>query len=299
MADMLNTALIDSQRFVVLERADLKDVLDELGPPPGELPPIGGTVATTGTTGSVGGVGAGKIGPGATTGSSVPSALIDPASAPKTGRLLGAQVLIRGALTELSYKKSETSAGGGVISSIANLENVSFTAICGIDLKVIEVETGRILDSVHAEGKAESKAKALSLDFGGVHFGQQKFDTSPLAKAIRAAIDEGVKQICRRLDEIPWEGRVATVTDHDGKKTLYLNFGADVGIKPGAELELFRPGAVVVDPETHLVIGREDDVVLGTCTIRNSTKTMTVANLVTDAQVTAGDGVRLVRKPDK
>jgi curli biogenesis system outer membrane secretion channel CsgG len=283
MSDMLNTALINSQRFVVLERQDLKDVLDELGPPPTD--PVasagGGIISATG---------------GATVGTPL-TARIDPTTAAKPGKLLGAQILIRGSLTELSYGKSQRSAGGGILSAAANQESVSFTAICAIDLKVIEVDTGRILDSVRAEGKAESKAKILDLEVGGVHFGQQKFEASPLAKAIRNAIENGVKLICKRVDAVPWEARIALVSEKDGKKTLYLNFGADVGIKSGTELEIFRPGAIVVDPQTSVVIGREDDTVLGKCVVRSSTKTMTVASLLTDAPAALGDGIRLVNPP--
>lgn len=273
MADMLNTALIDSQRFVVLERKDLKEAMDEITQS-NPAPAAGGGIGSAGAT-------------------TPPASLIDPTSAPQAGKMLGAQVLIRGALTELSYSKSESSAGGGVIAAGADLEKVSFTAICAIDLKVIEVETGRILDSVRAEGRAESKAKLSDVQIAGIHFGQQSFQASPLAKAIRVAIVEGVKQVCQRLDKIPWEARIASVADKDGKKTLYLNFGSDVGLKAGAELEIFHPGALVIDPQTRVVIGREDDVVIGKCTIRSATKTMTIANATSDLAVAIGDGIRL------
>lgn len=281
MADMLNTALVNSQRFIVLERQDLKDVLDELGsPPPDPSASVGGGIISTSGGGS----------------SAQLSNRLDPGTAAKPGKLLGAQILIRGALTELSYGKEETSSGGGILSVAANQEGVKFTAVCAIDLKVIEVETGRVLDSVRAEGRAVSKAKALDLEVGGIRFGQQKFEASPLAKAIRNAIENGVKLICKRVDAVPWEARVALVSDADSKRTLYLNFGSDVGIANGTELEIFRPGATIVDPQTGIVIGREDDTVLGKCTVRSATKTMTVANVDSDIQVKIGDGIRLAKR---
>ncbi len=256
MADMLNTALIGSKRFVVLERKDLADVTAEQNLP--------GT---------------------------------DPKTLAGTGKLLGAQILFRGALTELSYTKTNNQlGGGGVFSDYAEAQGSTFTANCAIDLKVIEVETGRILESVRSEGHAFSKAKSIDVQFRDVQFGQSKSENMPLHKAIRDAIERGLREICKKLDDIPWEGHIATITEKDGAKLLYLNFGSEIGIKDGEELEIFRPGAAVIDPESKVVIGREDDVVLGKCKIRNGGKSMTVAFLTGGTDIKVGDAVRRVPK---
>lgn len=257
MADMLNTTLVASKRFIVLERKDLADVNAELNLP--------------GTD---------------------PKAVVGP------GKLLGAQILFRGAITELSYSKTSTEiGGGGVFGDFGDAQGATFTANCAIDLKVIEVETGRILESVRSEGHAYSKAKSIDLQVSDIQFGHQKFENMPLHKAIRNAIEAGVRQICKKLDDIPWEGYIATISERDGMKLMYLNFGADVGIKDGEELEIFRPGAAVIDPQSKVVIGREDDVVLGKCKIRNGTKNMTVAILTEGSDVKVGDAVRKIPKP--
>jgi curli biogenesis system outer membrane secretion channel CsgG len=259
MADMLNTALIASKRFIVLERKDIADVTAELALPG-----------------------------------------VDPASVAGPGKLLGAQILIRGALTELSYSKSNNEiGGGGAVGDFIDAKSASFTANCAIDLKVIEVETGRVLESVRTEGHAYSKAKSIDLQVGDIQFGQQKFETMPLAKAIRNAIDLGVRELCKKVDDVQWEGRIATITEKDGVKLLYLNFGTEVGIKDGDALQVFRPGATVIDPQSRIVIGREDDVVLGKCRIRNGLKSMTVAMLTEGTDIKVGDAVRLMPKLPK
>ena len=256
MADMLNTALLASKRFILLERKDLADVTAELALPG-----------------------------------------VDPSSVAGPGKLLGAQILFRGAVTELSYSKTNTSVGGGgVVGDFIDAKGASFTAMCAIDLKVIEVETGRVLQSVRTEGRAYSKAKSIDLQVGDIQFGHQKFETMPLAKAIRNAIELGVKEICKKLDDVPWEGRIATITNKEDGKLLYLNFGTEVGIKDGETLQIFRPGAAVIDPQSRVVIGREDDVVLGKCKMRNGNKTMSVAFLTEGLDVKVGDAVRLMPK---
>ena len=256
MADMLNTALVASKRFIVLERKDLADVTAELALPG-----------------------------------------VDPTSVAGPGKLLGAQILFRGAITELSYSKTNNEiGGGGVVGDFVDAKSATFTAHCAIDLKVIEVETGRVLESIRTEGHAYSKAKSIDLQVGDFQFGHQKFETMPLAKAIRNAIELGVKEICKKVDDMPWEGRIATITEKAGVKLLYLNFGTDVGIKDGDTLQIFRPGTAVIDPQSRIVIGREDDVVLGNCKIRNGAKTMTVAFLTEGTEIKAGDAVRVMPK---
>ena len=256
MADMLNTALLATKRFIVLERKDLADVTAEL---------------------------------------SLPG--VDPSTVTGPGKLLGAQILFRGAVTELSYSKSSSDlGGGGAVGDFVDAKNASFTATCAIDLKMIEVETGRVLESVRTEGKAYSKAKSIDLQVADIQFGQDKFETMPLHKAIRNAIELAVKEMCKKVDELPWEGRIALITEKEGNKMLYLNFGTEVGIKDGETLQIFRPGANVIDPQSRVVIGREDDVVLGKCKIRNGAKSMTVAILSEGTDIKVCDAVRLMLK---
>ena len=122
-----------------------------------------------------------------------------------------------------------------------------------------------------------------------VSFGTSSFESSSIAKAIRAAIQDGVKKLLTRTDKLPWEARIASISSNQ----LYLNFGADTGIKEGAVLEIFRPGKAIVDPQTKVVLGREDDVVLGKCRVQTLKPKFTIA-LVTDGTgFEVADGVRL------
>lgn len=257
MADMLVTALVESKRYVVLERRNLKDVEDEvkLEKPPedGKLPPADQSLLA--------------------------------------GRVLGAQLLLRGALTELSYKRTSQGASDGLVGVIQG-GNSTFTATAAIDLKIIEVSTGRILDSVKSEGTVTNRSRFIGFTRDEFAFGKSSFDSSPIAKALRKAIENGVKLLNDRAEKLPWEGRIASISKQD-PNVLYLNFGADAGLKPGTELEIFAYGETVTDPETGVVIGREEDTVVGKCRIRSATKTMTTALLLSGEGLRPGLGVRL------
>ncbi|MFI5385944.1 MAG: CsgG/HfaB family protein [Fimbriimonadales bacterium] len=250
MADMLVTALIDSKRFIVLERRDMKDIESEL-----DLQK---------------------------------SNAVGEDSTVKAGKLLGAQVLVRGSLTELSYKKNVTGLGGGVIEDV-QASQATYAAICAVDIKLIDVETGQVLDSVKGEGKTVNKTKSIGFTAKQFSFGTSSFETSSIAKAIRMSIQDGVKKLLERTDKMPWEARIASISSD----LLYLNFGANSGIKEGTVLEVFRPGKAIVDPQTKVVLGREEDVVLGKCRVRTLNPKFSIAVVTEGTGLEVGDGVRL------
>ena len=247
MVDMLNTALVSTKRFVVLERQDLDDVTKEQGVAVSEQTRLDAT------------------------------------------RLLGAQVLVRGALTEMGLKKRGWGNSGGVIQ----LGQLRLTATAAIDLKLIDAATGEILDSIRSEGSVLSTFTSATVP--KFKIGYEAFEAGSLSKAVRAAIDKGVLQLVSRTERLPWEAKVASVGGSDESPLLYLTFGDDAGVPQDTILEVFRPGAAVIDPDSQIVLGREDDVVLGRCRVRNSTSKLTVAVLIEGEGVRAGDGVRVVR----
>lgn len=260
LAEMLTTALINSGRFVVLERKALFDIQAEQ------------QLAASGA--------------------------VDPASAAAAGKLLGAQALIRGAVTEYAYKRSSTGGSASFLKGIGLAASKSEASI-GMDIRVYDVATGVILDSVKAEGRAKSSATAVEIDRPDFKVGGSSFQQSPLGAATRQAISKAVALICMRMDIIPWEGRIAEI-DPDpagGPCTIYLNAGLQLGMVVGYKLEVFRPGKAITDPETRTVIGRTKDTILGACEIKQVLEKMSVAEPYEGSGFQVGDGVRLLNAP--
>jgi curli biogenesis system outer membrane secretion channel CsgG len=251
LGDMLVTALIDSKRFVVLERRDFKDVTTEL-----DLQQKSGDVKAD--------------------------------SAVKAGQLLGAQILIRASLTELSYQKNVTGLGGGIVEEI-HAGQAAYAAMCAVDIKLIDVETGQILDSVKGEGKVTNKAKFVGFSSKQFAFGQASFENSSIAKAIRQAVQDGVKKLVDRTEKVPWEAKIASISND----TLYLNFGANAGIKEGTMLEIFKAGKPIIDPDTKVVLGREEDTVLGKCRVNSLKPKFSTAVVTEGSGFDVGDGIRI------
>ena len=239
LTEMLTTALIDTKRFILLERKALDDIKAE------------STRGTDGTT--------------------------DASTAPPAGKLLGAQALIRGAVTEYSYHYSASNAGGSFIPGIS-LSTASAEAMVALDIRLYDTTTGQILDSVRAEGKAKGKAVGIDVDKGDVKMSASNFQQSPLGKATREAIEKAVAKIVERMEAVAWEARIAEIDpgENGAPDTIYLNMGSDAGLKVGDVLEIFHPGRPITDPETKVVIGRTKDTRLGTCKIDTVTPKLAI-----------------------
>ncbi|HEX2999736.1 MAG TPA: CsgG/HfaB family protein [Armatimonadota bacterium] len=239
LTEMLTTALIDTKRFILLERKALEDIKAE------------SARGTDGTT--------------------------DASTAPPAGKLLGAQALVRGAVTEYSYHYSASNAGGSFIPGIS-LSTASAEAMVALDIRLYDTTTGQILDSVRAEGKAKGKAVGIDIDKNEVKMSASNFQQSPLGKATREAIEKAVAKIVERMETMPWEARIAEIDpgENGAPDNIYLNRGSDAGLKVGDVLEIYHPGRPITDPETKVVIGRTKDTRVGVCKVDSVTPKLSI-----------------------
>jgi hypothetical protein len=247
---------VQSGKFVVLERKALTDIQSELA------------LAATGAT--------------------------DPTASPGAGKLLGAQVLIRGAVTEYTYKRSSSSGSASFLQGIGIGVSKAEAAVV-LDIRMYNVETGQVIDSVKAEGHAKSSGKAIDIDKFDVKMSASTFSQTPLGNATRQAIEQAVDLIIKRMEVIPWEGRIAAIETSEGETqpTIYINAGARSGLKEGDAFEVWRPGTAITDPETRVIIGRTKDRRLGACSIETITPELALAKATAGADFQIGDIVRL------
>jgi curli biogenesis system outer membrane secretion channel CsgG len=166
MSDMMATALFHSNRYIVLERQTLGDVLKEQD------------LAT-----------AGRIKKGT--------------EAP-TGEIEGAELLITGAVTEFEGAQSGVGGGIGGIGGTAGrilggIAGGIKNAHMAIDVRVVDTKTSRIVAAASVEGKATDFALGGALAgagsggaLGGALGGWSK---TPTEKALRICIQEAVKFI--------------------------------------------------------------------------------------------------------
>ncbi len=161
MAEMLANALFSTNRYIILERQSLNEVIREqdLG--------ASGRVKTE--------------------------------TAAKIGEIEGAELLVEGTITE--FEPGSSGAGGGaagysgkagILGGILGGVRNSHVALI---VKVIDARTGRRLASEQIEGKATDIGGLGGMAGGGLAGALGAYSKTPMEKAIRVAIEEAVKLI--------------------------------------------------------------------------------------------------------
>ena len=170
MADMLTTALFQSGRFIVLERAAIDDIMSE---------------QDLGASGRVRGETAAQI-----------------------GEIEGAELLVVAAVTEFSENASGTrgSVGGGRLGRvIGGIAGGSSSAHMAIDLRIIDTNTSRILAATSVEGEARDfdiggalSAYTSRHAMGGA---LSTWENTPREKALRQVIGKAVEEVVNRTPQ--------------------------------------------------------------------------------------------------
>ena len=215
MAEMLTTELKKTGRFIIVERQDLQDILSEQ-----KLQEEGKVVKTTGA---------------------------------KSGRLIGAQMLVRGAVTE--YEASKSGGGGGIAIKGIGIGVAGSTAQVGIDLRIYDTSTGEVLQSHRAVGEAKTSGLGVGGVSGDVAFGVGGWSKTPLGEATRHAIKDAVKFIVREMENIPWQSSIVKV---DKDNVVYISGGQDVNMSTGTTYTVYGVGEELIDPNTGLSLGKEE-----------------------------------------
>ncbi len=210
----------------------------------------------------------------------------------KAGRLLGAQYLVRGSVTEFDAAESGGgfSIGGTLGGFLGSISPQSRSGHVTIDVRVIDTTTGQIVHNYTANKRIKESAIAGSFGFKNLSVGANSFERTPLGKAARGAIAEATQSIVHALNSHAWEGAVAKVSGN----LLYVNAGLDSGLAPGDVLTIHRVIDKVTDPVTGEVLGMET-VELGYATVNNVQARYATANFATASLPYVGDTVKLSR----
>jgi curli biogenesis system outer membrane secretion channel CsgG len=150
LQDMLASELVSTKAFQVLERKELDAVLGE---------------QDLGASGRV-----------------------DKKTAAKIGKVKGAKYLV--ASTVSAFEESTSGTGGGFGIGGISIGGKKEKAYMSVDLKVIDTDTGEIVDARTVEATSESGGLSLGVSRGIFSGNLGKYEKTPTGKAIRACIIE-------------------------------------------------------------------------------------------------------------
>jgi curli biogenesis system outer membrane secretion channel CsgG len=216
LADQLTDALMQSGQFTVMERQTIKDVMTEQD------------FANSGR--------------------------VQKSKSAQTGKLVSAQILVKGTITE--FENASSGSASGVGFGGFRIGNRHQEAHIGLIIRLIDTTTGEVLASQRVEGKAESGGLKFGANIAGAQFGSSDFKNTPMGKAVQMAIDNAVSLIADKLKGVPFQARVVKVED-DGE--LLISGGAKVGIAVGDSFAVYSVGESLVDPDTGEQLGAEVD----------------------------------------
>lgn len=248
LTEMLTSELFKTGRFIMVERAALADIVKEQ-----EL----------GQTG-----------------------LVRKETVAKVGELLGAQLLVAGAVTE--FEAQSRGGGGGVAVRGFALNLQTSSAHVAVDVRLVDSSTGQILSSMNADAEAQTTGLGFAARTQqGVTFGSDAFQKTPLGEATREAIHKAVLFIIKEMERVPWTGRVIQVRDGD----VYLNAGGNVNLKPATTLAAYVKGEDLIDPATGLNLGSRDTLI-GTVTLREIQDKFSIGTFSGNGALKRGDIVK-------
>ncbi|MBL7148965.1 MAG: hypothetical protein ISS80_02725 [Candidatus Cloacimonetes bacterium] len=203
ISDILSTELSKTNSFILLEREKLETIMKE---------------QTLGQTG-----------------------LINEQIAPEVGKLLGANAIITGSITQFGVR-TET-------YDIILTSGKKQIATCTVDIRIIDINTGQIAWA--GSGQGEAIRSYTSLLGSGTAGG---YDEALEGKAFRAAIIKVMENLIAALNNLEWSCTIAKVTE----SKIYINAGKKSNLKLNINLTIYSLGEEILDPNTGVEIGKEE-----------------------------------------
>lgn len=218
-----------------------------------------------------------------------------PQSAPAAGKVTGVQYLVETTVNEwkADKNKSDTRAGRLGMSSLTGGVFGRSKAEVAMSFKIIDATTSELVDTRVVRATCDN----WKIGAGGLFFGESSIlggltqieKTSPASYAVQSCVNKAIYEIVSTLKARPWSGIVMDAREGD----IYVNAGADAGLKVGMQLTAIKKGVDMTNPETGQVIhthGKE----IGTLDITEVNDDYTVARPKSDCKgVAKGDVVKI------
>ena len=231
---------------------------------------------------------------------------VDTTTAAKLGKLLGADAIVLGSITQFGRDDKSTNIGGSAVGDrlskfgLGGVGQKKSKAVVGLTARVVNVNTGEIL--AVASGKGESTRSGASLTGAGGGTGaaaagaldmrSSNFANTVLGEAVNAAVENLSVQLNASASKVPTttvsvDGLVADVSGN----TLIINVGSRGGVKIGDKLQVSRVGREIRDPATGKVIRRVTES-LGELAITEVDESSAVGKFSGTGTVKVGDAVK-------
>ena len=230
----------------------------------------------------------------------------DSTTAAKIGKLIGADAIIMGSITQFGRDDKKTNVGGSVFGGqlskygLGGVGASKAKAVVGLSARLVSVNTGEILAVANGTGESSRSGTSLIGAGGGagsaaaglIDMTSSNFANTVLGEAVNNAADKLATELGANASRLPTttvsiNGLVADVSGN----SLVLNIGSRSGVKVGDKLTVARVGREIRDPATGKIIRRVEER-LGEVTISEVDEASSVGNYSGTGAVKVGDAVK-------
>ncbi len=191
-----------------------------------------------------------------------------------TGQMSNAQSLVVVEVQNFAFGRSANK-----IPNIENKYRISDYANIELNVQILDTTKGTMTGSFNVEAKASSGTR-VSNSVG-----------SPSRDILDKALDRAAADLANQLSDTIFP---ITVIQAKGKQ-LYVNRGADGGLKVGDKFIIFRPGEALIDPTTGENLGSAEEEV-GTAKVVRVNPKFTIME-VTNGDVALMEAGFILRRP--
>ncbi|MDJ0796327.1 MAG: CsgG/HfaB family protein [Calothrix sp. MO_167.B12] len=221
------------------------------------------------------------------------SGRVDPSSAAKIGRLLGAELVVFGSITSANLERNRSGIRGIKIPGLGRVggSGKKRTANVKLNVRVVNTTTGEIVLSAEGNGNSKQKGGNLRIDRIYVNNNSNK-DSQLLTLATADAINQVAEQINAGANTVSVSQTnlptmKAVVADVSGN-TVILNKGSADGYRPGMKLSIEKVIKIVKDPVTGKEL-RKMTKQIGTIELTEVDSSSSVGKIVSGTQLKVGN----------
>lgn len=228
----------------------------------------------------------------------------DSSTAAKIGRLLGADTIIVGDITQFGRDDRSTNVGSIVNRwdkyGLGNVGVKKARAVVAVTARMVDVNTAEVLASV--SGRGESNRSGTNLLGGGggwagggagnLDMGSSNFSQTILGEAVSSAVTQVASQLEQNASRMPHQtvqvqGLVADATGD----AMVINVGSRAGVHVGDKLAVTRVSRVIKDPATGKPL-RSVEEPIGQLTITSADENSAEGKFAGAGQPKVGDTVK-------
>ncbi len=210
-------------------------------------------------------------------------------SGAKTGDLEGAQLMIKGTITDAEEESGKGGSAGFKGISLGGKKTVYRVTM---DFRIYDMTTGIILGTVAASAEQVKKGKSGGIGIGGLRLGGSKSEGDTTGAIIRDLIQQALAGLDKHSKVMGWKSNVLTVK----KGKAVILGGLRDGLEKGMKFKLFKLGEPIIDDDTGEVLDEGEETEVGEIELVQVKEKVSFATKTSGQEPEKGFVVRLIEK---